>query len=87
MAFGPDQSRRVALIFGIVSFVIAEIVIVSLHVKSAQLTHEAEEIQLAHDLYREFNAAEKPPHSGSPTASRAARTSTKVMGAASLTFS
>ena len=49
----------IALIFGIVSFVLAQIVVVWLHHRSVQLTHETEEIQLARDLYREFYAPEK----------------------------
>lgn len=43
-----------ALIFGIASFVIAQIVVVSLHLQSARLSHETQEIQLVRDLYREF---------------------------------
>ncbi|MGH6735803.1 MAG: DUF4760 domain-containing protein [Methyloceanibacter sp.] len=50
----------VALIFGIVSFVIAQIVVVALHYKAAELTHQSEEIQLSRDLYREFYSGEKP---------------------------
>jgi hypothetical protein len=45
-----------ALLFGILSFMIAQIVVVSLHVQSTRLSHETEEIQLARDLYREFYA-------------------------------
>jgi hypothetical protein len=56
---GLFNREWVALIFGIISFLIAQIVIVALHYKSAQLTHETEEIQLAPDLYREFYAQER----------------------------
>lgn len=57
---GLFDREWVALTFAIVSFLIAQIVIVALHFKSAELTHETEEIQLSRDLYREFYSADKP---------------------------
>jgi hypothetical protein len=57
---GLFNREWVALTFAVVSFLIAQLVIVALHFKSAELSHETEEIQLSRDLYREFYSADKP---------------------------
>jgi hypothetical protein len=49
-----------ALLFALVSFMIAQIVVVTLHYRATRLDHETEEIQLARGLYREFYLEEKP---------------------------
>ena len=43
-----------------VSFVIAQIVVVSLHLRAMRLDYQTQEIQLARGLYREFYIEEKP---------------------------
>lgn len=48
-----------ALLFAVVSFIIAQIVVVALHYRATRLTHETEEIKLARELYREFYLQEK----------------------------
>jgi hypothetical protein len=48
-----------ALLFAVVSFIIAQLIVVTLHYRSTRLTHETEEIKLARDLYREFYLNEK----------------------------
>jgi len=48
-----------ALLFAVTSFVIAQIVVVTLHYRATRLHHETEEIQLARGLYREFYLEEK----------------------------
>lgn len=65
---GPQQRERPrgftrewgALLFAVVSFVIAQIVVVSLHYRATRLEHQSQEIQLARGLYREFYLEEKP---------------------------
>jgi hypothetical protein len=49
-----------ALLFAVISFVVAQIVVVTLHYRATRLTHETEEIKLARDLYKEFYIQEKP---------------------------
>ena len=48
-----------ALLFAVVSFIIAQLVVVTLHYRSTRLTHETEEIKLARELYREFYLNER----------------------------
>ena len=48
-----------ALLFAVVSFVIAQLIVVTLHYRATRLTHETEEIKLARELYREFYLQEK----------------------------
>ena len=43
-----------ALLFAVASFVIAQLVSVTLHYRLTRVNHETSEIQLARDLYREF---------------------------------
>ena len=43
-----------ALLFAVVSFVTAQIIVVSLHYRATRLTQAAEEIKLARGLYSEF---------------------------------
>jgi hypothetical protein len=65
---GPQQRQQHrgftrewgALLFAVVSFVIAQIVVVSLHYRATRLEHQSQEIQLARGLYREFYLEEKP---------------------------
>ena len=49
-----------ALAFAVVSFVIAQIVVVAVNYRATRLEHEIQEVQLARDLYREFYLGEKP---------------------------
>ena len=42
-----------------VSFIIAQIVVVTLHYRATRLTHQTEEIKPARELYREFYLQEK----------------------------
>jgi hypothetical protein len=60
----PPPKRRfgrewAALLFAVVSFIVAQLIVVTLHYRATRLTHETEEIKLARDLYREFYLAEK----------------------------
>jgi hypothetical protein len=48
-----------ALLFAVVSFIIAQLIVVTLHYRATRLTHETEEIKLARELYREFYLNEK----------------------------
>ena len=48
-----------ALLFAVISFIIAQLIVVTLHYRAARLTHETEEIKLARELYREFYLQEK----------------------------
>jgi hypothetical protein len=48
-----------ALLFAVISFIVAQLIVVSLHYRSTRLAHETEEIKLARDLYREFYLNEK----------------------------
>ena len=43
----------------VVSFIIAQLIVVTLHYRATRLTHETEEIKLARELYREFYLQEK----------------------------
>jgi hypothetical protein len=51
---GKLSREWAALLFAVVSFVIAQIVIVSLHYRATRLQHQNQEIQLTRDLAREF---------------------------------
>ena len=44
----------VALLFAVVSFVIAQIIVVTLHYRATRLTQATDEVKLARDLYSEF---------------------------------
>jgi len=48
-----------ALLFAVASFVIAQIVVVSLHYRSTRINHATEEIKLARELHRQFYLQEK----------------------------
>ena len=48
-----------ALLFAVISFIIAQLIVVTLHYRATRLTHETEEIKLARELYREFYLQEK----------------------------
>jgi hypothetical protein len=48
-----------ALLFGVVSFVVAQLIVVGLHYRSTRLDHETQEIKLARELYAEFYLQEK----------------------------
>jgi hypothetical protein len=43
----------------VVSFIIAQLIAVTLHYRATRLTHETEEIKFARELYREFYLQEK----------------------------
>ena len=47
------------LAFLIVSFIIAQAIILALHFHTTKMSHDIQEIQLARDLYREFYSNEK----------------------------
>jgi hypothetical protein len=47
-----------ALLFAVVSFVTAQIVVVTLHLRATRLDHQTQEIQLARDLAQEFYQAD-----------------------------
>jgi hypothetical protein len=49
-----------ALLFAVISFVVAQIIVVTLHYRATRLTHQTEEVKLARDLYKEFYIQEKP---------------------------
>jgi hypothetical protein len=49
-----------ALLFAVASFIVAQIIVVTLHYRATRLTHQTEEIKLARDLYKEFYLQEKP---------------------------
>jgi hypothetical protein len=57
---GRLSREWLALLFAVASFIVAQIVVVTLHYRATRLTHETEEIKLARDLYREFYLQEKP---------------------------
>jgi hypothetical protein len=48
-----------ALLFAVVSFVIAQMIVVMLHYRATRLDHETAEIKLARELYGEFYFQEK----------------------------
>jgi hypothetical protein len=48
-----------ALLFAVVSFVIAQMIVVMLHYRATRLDHETVEIKLARELYGEFYLQEK----------------------------
>lgn len=48
-----------ALLFAVVSFVAAQIVVVTLHYRSTRISHATEEIKLARELHRQFYLQEK----------------------------
>jgi hypothetical protein len=43
----------------VVSFIVAQLIVVTLHYRATRLNHETEEIKLARELYREFYFQEK----------------------------
>ena len=47
------------LAFLIVSFIVAQAIILALHFHTTKMSHDVQEIQLARDLYREFYSNEK----------------------------
>jgi hypothetical protein len=49
-----------ALLFAVVSFVCAQIMVVTLHLRSTRLDHQTQEIQLTRDLAQEFFQPDKP---------------------------
>lgn len=48
-----------ALLFGVASFIVAQLIVVGLHYRSTRLDHETQEIKLARELYAEFYLQEK----------------------------
>jgi hypothetical protein len=61
---GPTRTSAfprewIALLFAVVSFVVAQFIVVGLHYRLTRLNHEAEEVRLARELYREFYLQEK----------------------------
>jgi len=48
-----------ALLFGVVSFIVAQLIVVTLHYRATRLDHETQEIKLARELYGEFYLQEK----------------------------
>jgi len=46
------------LVYLIISFIVAQSIVVFLHYRTAQLNHQVQEVQLARDLYKEFYAKE-----------------------------
>jgi hypothetical protein len=55
----PFTREWAALLFAVVSFIVAQLILVTLHYRATRLTHETEEIKLARELYREFYLQEK----------------------------
>jgi hypothetical protein len=51
---GAFTREWAALLFAVVSFVIAQLIVVTLHYRATRLTHATEEIKLARGLYSEF---------------------------------
>jgi hypothetical protein len=49
-----------ALLFAVMSFVIAQIIVVTLHHRNSKLDHQTEEVKLARDLSSEFFSEQKP---------------------------
>ena len=47
------------LVFLIISFVVAQIIVVSLHYRATEMRRSIQEVQLARDLYQEFYIQEK----------------------------
>ena len=56
---GPFSREWAALLFAVISFIVAQLIVVTLHYRATRLTHETEEIKLARELYREFYFQEK----------------------------
>ena len=56
---GSFSREWAALLFAVISFIIAQLIVVTLHYRATRLTHETEEIKLARELYREFYFQEK----------------------------
>ncbi len=48
-----------ALLFGVLSFIVAQLIVVTLHYRATRLDHETQEIKLARELYGEFYLQEK----------------------------
>ena len=68
-----------------ISFIIAQMIVVTLHYRATRLDHETEEIKLARDLYREFYFR-RNPICKSPAPSSRARSFTRATAAASATW-
>jgi hypothetical protein len=49
-----------ALLFAVSSFVIAQILVITLHYRNTKLDHQTEEVKLARDLSGEFYSDQKP---------------------------
>jgi hypothetical protein len=47
---GPFSREWAALLFAVVSFIVAQLIVVTLHYRATRLTHETEEIKLAREL-------------------------------------
>lgn len=47
------------LAFLIVSFIVAQAIVLALHIRTTQMDRDVQEVQLARDLYREFYADDK----------------------------
>jgi hypothetical protein len=57
---GRFSREWVALLFAVVSFVVAQMIVVTLHFRATGIAHDTEEIKLARDLYREFYVQDRP---------------------------
>lgn len=55
----PITREWAALLFAVMSFVVAQFIVVTLHYRLTRINHETEEVKLARDLYREFYLQEK----------------------------
>ena len=44
---GPFTREWAALLFAVISFIVAQLIVVTLHYRATRLTHETEEIKLA----------------------------------------
>lgn len=49
-----------ALLFAVLSFITAQIIVVTLHYRNSKLDHQTEEVKLARDLSSEFYSDQKP---------------------------
>jgi hypothetical protein len=56
---GSFSREWAVLLFAVISFIVAQMIVVTLHYRTTRLTHETEEIKLARELYREFYLQEK----------------------------
>jgi hypothetical protein len=60
----PERSRFLtrewlALLFAVISFVVAQIIVVSLHYRSTRINQGTEQVKLVREMYRQFYLDEK----------------------------